>query len=921
MPHSREFVQKLQLQIKIPAHTGCVNSICWNENGRFLLSGSDDQRLSVVHGHNYSVLAVIPTGHRANIFSAKFLPNTDDTKVVSCSGDGIIIFSHLGRAETSLNNKFNCHRGTAYEIITVPNDPNTFLSCGEDRTVRWFDVRTKQCCLKDNCKDDVLINCRSPVTSLAVNPLSPYQLAVGCGDASVRIYDRRMLSTQTAGTNNSFRALMTCFTVPEFTQTRRITSLCYSSDGQEMLVSYSSDYIYLFDVRDNLDKKPKMLSRNSSDGSDSDSGVLLGRPLVKRLRVRGDWSDTGPNARPEAESRGDSTQQDSSHEFSLVRRMTDILTRMFYDSSRNRSSRSEVSQSSSESSQAFSRSESDEGTNDNEHGEWGSTHGATDVQANSQAAQESEPVCEAGSSSGASRKKGKEDSKEQRGAKCSSFESDSNVPDKEQERDSLKSKNRTEKIAQAKVEAQPNTENKGKRRLNVRDKVFTKLDSENKRKREQDIANDKTCDDNNVVCDTLATTNDSLSKHAVANSSESEPSTSKNVPDPSYGVNENYIPSQQEEDISESVNLDFKNIEEKLESRRKDLIEKHHAEPMMNFHYSGEGVSSGIITMDVASSSTPNERQWLEQSASDLPDLPSDLSLPTSVPSQPSENVEPTRDPQSSSESETDVVLDSVQPNSDFNRIVRVPSGDLVNSAFEPTPRVRTTVENPGRDIEFRMEVDSWDTDSEDDTRSRAARRTRFERRPSFDSRLPFLSSLEDEIQTKSEDGNKEELQFDNVTQPRVKRKYTGHRNARTMIKESTFWGDNFIMSGSDCGHIFVWDRETTELVMLMEADHHVVNCLQPHPFDPILASSGIDYDIKIWAPLKEEPFFDREKAVEIIQRNEVMLEETKDTITVPASFMFRMLVSLSDYRASRIRTRESIQRLRQFVSGDESRT
>ena len=39
-------------------------------------------------------------------------------------------------------------------------------------------------------------------------------------------------------------------------------------------------------------------------------------------------------------------------------------------------------------------------------------------------------------------------------------------------------------------------------------------------------------------------------------------------------------------------------------------------------------------------------------------------------------------------------------------------------------------------------------------------------------------------------------------------------------------------MSGSDCGHIFVWDRYTSKPVMLLEADRHVVNCIQPHPFD-----------------------------------------------------------------------------------------
>lgn len=52
-------------------------------------------------------------------------------------------------------------------------------------------------------------------------------------------------------------------------------------------------------------------------------------------------------------------------------------------------------------------------------------------------------------------------------------------------------------------------------------------------------------------------------------------------------------------------------------------------------------------------------------------------------------------------------------------------------------------------------------------------------------------------------------------------------------IKESCFWGNNFVMSGSDCGHIFIWDRHTAEHLMLLEADNHVVNCLQPHPYDP----------------------------------------------------------------------------------------
>ena len=88
--------------------------------------------------------------------------------------------------------------------------------------------------------------------------------------------------------------------------------------------------------------------------------------------------------------------------------------------------------------------------------------------------------------------------------------------------------------------------------------------------------------------------------------------------------------------------------------------------------------------------------------------------------------------------------------------------------------------------------------------------------------------------------------------------------HCRTMIKEACFWGDTHVMSGSDCGRVFVWERNTGRLVMLWEADRHVVNCLQPHPSLPVLATSGIDYDVKLWAPLCEESRFDEAKAKEV---------------------------------------------------------
>ncbi|XP_055943932.1 DDB1- and CUL4-associated factor 6-like isoform X2 [Argiope bruennichi] len=832
--NSREFVQKLQLQRKIPVHDGCVNSICWNDTGKYLLSGSDDQHLSIVRGNDYTVLAYILTGHRANIFSAKFLPNTGDSHVVSCSGDGIIVFSDLERPLTSLNNKFNCHRGTAYEIMTVPNDPNTFLSCGEDRSVRWFDLRTKTSCSKEDCKDDILINCQSPVTSLAVNPLTPYQLAVGCADASVRIFDRRMLSTQNASgfcASNGFQALMSCFTVPEFTQSRRITSLCYSGDGQEMLVSYSSDYIYLFDIRDDLEKKPRFLSAEGcSSDSNNDSGLFFrGRPLMKRLRIRGDWSDTGPNARPEAESR-DSEEATSSRS-SIVRTMTNILTRMLNTSQAR--TRSEASHSSSASSHASSQSEDGDG------------------EAVSDSIDEDADHAMEGASG--------------------SNESNPDVPSKRKE----KPEKGSDPSNQSPV---------------AKNKCIKKTDI-NQPSTSSAFVEDKPTNDSYG-----ATSEPSTSTHTediLDNVNKSEPSASdSNV----NNVNEEQILCDMSNDS------DFESIEKKLESRRKDLIEKHNTEPMVNLHYSGQSVSSGQITMDVANSSVAGERQWIEQSLSDLPELPTDISNQeqpneTSDPPPETSQTNEAQPDHASSESDTEAGMQSIQPNQNLLPIISN-IRSLAHSSSS-SAQAESSGEVDDGEMELMMEVDSWDVDSDDE--SRQSSRASGSRRRSIDRiSSRFMDSLNSEVKAANEELRKVEAHMSFVTQPRVKKKFTGHRNARTMIKESTFWGDNFIMSGSDCGHIFIWDRHTTELVMLMEADHHVVNCLQPHPFDPILASSGIDYDIKLWAPTREEPFFDEEKAGELIRRNEIMLEETKDTITVPASFMFRMFTSLNYMRTGR---------------------
>jgi nuclear receptor interaction protein len=99
-------------------------------------------------------------------------------------------------------------------------------------------------------------------------------------------------------------------------------------------------------------------------------------------------------------------------------------------------------------------------------------------------------------------------------------------------------------------------------------------------------------------------------------------------------------------------------------------------------------------------------------------------------------------------------------------------------------------------------------------------------------------------------------------------RVYTGHCNAKT-VKDVNYFGlqDEYVVSGSDSGHVFIWDRKTAELVNILEGDGEVVNVVQGkskykypnmaryvltqsgHPYEPTMAVSGIDHTIKIFSP------------------------------------------------------------------------
>lgn len=187
---------------------------------------------------------------------------------------------------------------------------------------------------------------------MCLSPATNNYIAVGSSDSHIRIYDRRYLSlidfSGPAGSNPTDKHTkpVKTFAIPSLEKRHfRVTSINFSDDETELLVSYSSDHLYLFDVNkpginsgmDRMKQRsksanPKLLA-SSSTSSASAAAPLDSPPPVRRLRLRGDWSDTGPEARPEREMAQRSTvgQARPQLQATIMHRMTEVLSRMLAD--------------------------------------------------------------------------------------------------------------------------------------------------------------------------------------------------------------------------------------------------------------------------------------------------------------------------------------------------------------------------------------------------------------------------------------------------------------------------------------------------------------------------------------------------------------------------------------------------------------
>ncbi|CAH1798641.1 unnamed protein product [Owenia fusiformis] len=290
---------RIGLEKELEGHTGCVNCLEWNQSGSLLASGSDDMQVIVWEPLHHRKLTAIHTGHNGNIFSVKFLPNTNDGLVVTGAADCKIRVHDLKSKETT--QVFSSHAGRVKRIAVAPTVPFMFWSASEDGTIMQFDLREPELSSGTSPRN-VLVNLNAHMGShaeakcLAINPLRPELLAVGANDPYVRIYDRRMLAckmiqfpsermygnqaqTMSHMSPEDFDIPTTAVSyyvaghLPQKQQdykkryrTLASTYLTFSPDGNELLVNLGGEQIYMFDInRRQLPQKfnmPRMPNTN-----------------------------------------------------------------------------------------------------------------------------------------------------------------------------------------------------------------------------------------------------------------------------------------------------------------------------------------------------------------------------------------------------------------------------------------------------------------------------------------------------------------------------------------------------------------------------------------------------------------------------------------------------------------------------------
>jgi DDB1- and CUL4-associated factor 6 len=319
------FVKDLDIVNELNGHSGCVNALrylhlvlkvrlrsdniadysSWSTSGKILASGSDDRVINLYSYlpdstfNQFRLTTQIDTGHSRNIFSVKFMPHSNDRKIVSCAGDhqvrifdierGSVVGGEQSRLSTASTGAkvFRSHCGSVKRIVTEAS-PFYFLTCSEDGDVRQWDIRQPESAYprstnsffpsaniqrRDDAPPPLIAyhDYNIDLYTISCSPSQPHYIALGGTHLHCFLHDRRMLGrdklrekggllSPSPTSDASVEAMMEATRcVRKFaphgqptmhrSQSAQITACKISNaNPNELIASWSGDHVYSFDI-------------------------------------------------------------------------------------------------------------------------------------------------------------------------------------------------------------------------------------------------------------------------------------------------------------------------------------------------------------------------------------------------------------------------------------------------------------------------------------------------------------------------------------------------------------------------------------------------------------------------------------------------------------------------------------------------